>query len=286
MKKIILIAAIISSAVIFHSCRKDDNPKLPDLMKAPVPVLELSENSTTIIEDDDQKANFTSTFSLKLYFDDVKPSSYDIVATKNGDYSDVRVLAGGLTEIPGTVEVSTQNLAELFGMTMDEMVTGTYFEVRAQFTMPNGVTIPAFSTTGEAYSSDLKNLPGSSLTLKYQIVCPLDLSTFVGQFTVEDPDMWEGTYPVTITREGEDQLRVSGWFEDATNSFIINVDQANRTVTIPYQVFHPGEYLFGYHDWAIEGKGEIDACTNSLSIDFETTVAEGSFGTYNAQIHP
>ena len=287
MKKILLILTVITGTLILNACRKDDNPKLPDIMRVPVPLLQLTENSTLIIEDDDDKANFKSAFNVKLYFpDDAKPAKYDIVVAKNGDYSNVKVYAANLTELPGAVEITTPKLAELFGLTMDGLTRGMYFEVRASFTLANGTVVPAFSVGGEAYSTDLKNLPGSSLSLKYQIVCPLDINIFTGQLTVEDPGMWEGTYPVTVTLEAGNKLRVTGWFEDAANSFIMEYDPVNRTINIPYQVFRPGAYLFGYHDWGIEGKGEIDACNNTISFDFETTVAEGSFGTVTAKLHP
>lgn len=287
MKKILLILTIISSSLIFNSCRKEDNPKLPDLGQVPVPLLKLSEGSTTIIEDNAEKANYASSFTVNLYFaDDIKPSKYDIVVAMNGDYNNTKVYQSDLTEIPGTIQITMQKLGDLFGKSMDQLVSGTYFEVRASFTLPNGTTIPAFSTVGEAYSSDIQNLPGSNLTLKYQIVCPLELSSFTGTFTVLDAQgFWEEDYPVTLTLEKENQIRVSGFIGDPSATFLIDVDPVNRTVNVPSQIYGPGDFLgWGYNNFAISGKGEIDACNTEIRFNGAYSVDEGSFGTYPVRI--
>ena len=40
MKKIIIFSLLISSfAAVFNSCRKEDNAKLPDLIRAPLPLI-------------------------------------------------------------------------------------------------------------------------------------------------------------------------------------------------------------------------------------------------------
>jgi hypothetical protein len=246
----------------------------------------LKPNSSLIIEDNASKASFTSSFDAQLYFpDDVKPKKYDVVVARNGDYSNVKVYQADLTTIPTTIQVTTQKLAQLFGMTMAQLVPGTYFEVRASFTLEDGTVIPAFNPTGNTYGTDLNNLPGSNLSLKYQVVCALDLNTFSGQFDLLDAKgFWEADYVVTITPEGTDKLRLTGFLEDPAATFLIEVDKVNRTVTVPKQIYGPGTYLFGYNNFAVAGKGEIDACNNAITFNGAYTVDEGSFGSYPVKL--
>lgn len=282
MKKILLILTIIGSTLFLNSCRKDDNPKLPDLTRVPVPLLTLAPNSNLIIQDNDEKASFKSTFNADVYFkDDVKPQKYDIVVTKNGDYKNVKVYSAGLTALPSAVEVTLPRLAELFGLTMDDVIPGTFFEVRMSFTLQNGTVVPAFSTIGQTYGTDLNNLAGASLTLKYQVVCGLDMDTFTGQFMVYDVDgFWEEDYLVTLSNAGENKVKVSGFVGQPTAEFIIDVDPINRTVNVPKQIYGPGTFLFGYNNFAIAGRGEIDACNNTILFNGAYTVDEGNFGSY------
>lgn len=278
MKKLLLLLFVITT--IISGCRKDDNPKLPDLTSFPVPKLMVDPSSSLIIEENDTKENFTSTFTVDLYFkDDVKPKQYDIVVAMNGDYKNFKIYEQGITAFPGPVTVTTKRLASLFGKTVAELVPGTYFEVRAQFTLQNGTLIPAFNQVGETYSSDLQNLPDASLTLKYQVVCPLDLDDFTGDFVAFEDAFWEETYPVKITREGDNKLRVTNFIDQPTATFLIEVDLAKRTINVPKQVYFTGP-LFGYHNFTITGKGEIDACNNAIKFAGSYTVDEGSFGAY------
>ena len=286
MKRIYYITLVIGCILTLGSCRKEDNPKLPDLTRVPVPLLTLKQGSTLIIEDNAAKDDFKSTFDVSLYYpDDTKPQKYDIVVARNGDYEDVKTYQSGLTALPSTIEVTTEKLAQLFGMNMSELIPGTYFEVRSSFTLTDGTVIPAFNTIGETYGTDLNNLPGSNLSLKYQIVCALDLSVFTGQFDLLDANgFWEEDYVVTLTPEGTDKLRLSGFLGDPSASFLIEVDRVNRTVTVPKQIYAPGEYLFGYHNFAIAGKGEIDACNNKITFNGAYSVDEGNFGSYPVRL--
>ena len=272
-----LMVAGISS---LSSCRKDDNPKLPELTRVPVPLLELDPSSTLIIEDNAEKSTFTSSFDVKLYYpDDVKPQKYSVVVAKNGDYTDVKTYQADLTAFPSTIEVTTQKLAETFGMTMAQLIPGTFFEMRVSFTLQDGTVIPGFNPGGEAYGTDLGNLPGSNLTLKYQIVCALDLNTFLGTMTAEDA-FWGETYPVTVTLAGPGKLRVTDFLGIPGNTFVIDVNTTARTISVPKQVYAAQVVGYPYTNWAIAGNGEIDACNTEIVINGTFTVDQGGFGSY------
>ncbi|POY36958.1 hypothetical protein C3K47_07795 [Solitalea longa] len=273
MKKILSIILLLGIATL--SCRKEDNPKLPDIVSVPVPQVKLGEGASAIIE---EPAEFASKVDVGLYFPDKeKPKKIDLMVARNGDYNNVKVFQADITAFPTSVDVTGAKLAQVFGIDVSSIVPGDFFEMRANVVLTNGTVVPGFNSNGiEPYGGDVQNFPGSSLTVTFNAVCPLNLDAFSGSVTVDDPSFWEGSYPVTITLEGENTFRITGWVEDPTATFTMTVDPVNRTINIPKQTVLAD--FFGYHNYSVEGTGTLDACSTSITINVSNTVDEGSFG--------
>lgn len=301
MKKFLSIL-IIAIVTIVVGCRKDDNPRLPDGIKsAPIPLLKKDPASTLLIQD---PAAFTSKFSLQLYFPNgIKPKKMDIVVARNGKYTeaDVKVLKADVTTFPSDITVTGTQLAQLFGLALTDIVPGDKFELRANITLNDGTLLKGFPETvairnaaGDTiklvtlapYGTDASTFPGSNPTITYRAVCPLNLDDFVGTFTMEDPGFYEGTYPVTLERDGADRLKLTGYAADGATPvavFYLTVNLTEQTISIAKQKY--ADLVFGYHNPNVEGSGVVDACNIGMTLTLDNSVDEGSFGSSEAVIH-
>jgi hypothetical protein len=277
MKNIKIVSSLLLALSIFvASCSSDGNGNLPDLERVPIPLLKLDDNADVLIQ---EPTEFKGKFTVDMYFkNDVAPKQVDIVVAKNGDYKTVKILQAAVTTFPVTVDIDAAKLATAFGMNVSQIVPGDFFEVGTNIITQSGMTIPAFSDVSNQFSADVSNFPGSSLSLKYPVVCPLDLDEFVGKFTAVDPGFMEYDYPVTITREGENVLVITGFVDDPESVIKVTVDPRTTKTSVPSTLATPS--IFGYHNLRVVGTGEINACTNSFTINLGYTVDEGNFGNY------
>src|SRR5688500_14257673 len=117
MKKIFGYSLLI--ALVFAACRKSDNPKLPDLIRVPTPNLILDPTSDKLISPA-SPASFQAKFNVDLKFkSDAPPKEMDVVVMKNGDKANVKTLKADVTTFPTPVEVTGQQLIDLFGPIAD-----------------------------------------------------------------------------------------------------------------------------------------------------------------------
>src|SRR5689334_2305884 len=194
--------------LLAFGCSKSDNAKLPSLERVPVPLITVDETKDVLIQD---PATFKGQFAVDLYFkDDVKPKKMDIVVARNGNYNNVKVLKADVTSYPTIIQITGPQLAALFGIPVTDIGPGDEYEIGANITLQSGRVIPMFSPTGLGYGTGITNLPNASVQATYRAVCPLELSSFVGAATIEDPDFWGSTYPVTVSLEGTDVLKITG----------------------------------------------------------------------------
>lgn len=255
------------------ACRKSDNAKLPDLVRVPVPMITKDATGDGTISKDNPDA-FNGKFVVDLFFkSDAQPQKMDVVIRKNG--AAVKVFKESITTFPTTVAITGAELASLFGA---PLVLGDKFDVGVDITTKDGVKAEAFPATGVAYSPGVANQPGSSTSVQYAVVCPFEIADFVGNATIDDPDFWGGSYPVTITLEGTDTYKISGWVEDPAYYILAKVNKATQTVAIAKRAY--GATLPGtsYTNPTAEGTGTIDACEGQIVMSLDNAVDQGSFG--------
>lgn len=262
------------------SCNPDGKGNLPDLERVPIPKITVAANSDVLIQ---EPTAFKGKFTVDMLFpEDIAPRQVDVVVARNGDYGVTKVLQANVTSFPTTVDVDAAKLAQLFGLDITKVIPGDYFEIGATVITQSGFTVPAFTKTYNQYSADVANFPGSSLRIKYPVVCPLDMDDFVGEFTIYDPNFWEGNYPVTVTREGENVLAIKGFVEDPEAVIKVTVDPKTTKIAVPSQVFAAS--FIGYTNGKVAGTGEINACANSITLNLAYSVDQGSFGSFGLTI--
>lgn len=255
-------------------CRKDDNPKIPDLVRVPTPLIKKDASADAVISAE-KPLEFTGKFVVDMYFkNDIPPQKMDVVIRKNG--TAVKVFKEGITTFPTTIEVTGTDLQTLFGAVP---VLGDKFEIGVDITTRDGFKAEAFPAVGNPYGSNVGIQPGGSISTNYSVVCPFDINDFVGDAVIEDPGFWEATYPVKVTLEGTDTYKISGWIEDPNYFIRVKVNAAALTATIATQVYTQSYPGLPYTNWTTEGDGVIDACKKELVMTLDNYVDQGSFGT-------
>jgi hypothetical protein len=180
-------------------CRKKDNPRLPDFTRVPQPQITKEAGSDVVISSVTPNA-FAGKIAVDVYFkNDVKPAKFDVVVIKNGDRKNVKVIQAAVTAFPTSVPVTGAQLASLFSA---PLVLGDKFDVGADVFTSDGAKYPAFPAVGESYGTGVPTQGGSSLTIRYEVVCPFIAADFDGNFKVTKDD-WNdfgvGTVvPVTV----------------------------------------------------------------------------------------
>jgi len=273
MKHLLLYS--LAATVLFASCHKS-NSALPDLSRVPTPLITKDASGNATID-----GNSPNTFNGKVIVDlfyktDVKPAKFDLVVIKNGDKSIVKTIQAGITTFPTTVTVTGLELATLFGT---PIVVGDQFEIGADITTQSGQKFEAFPLSGNAYGANIANQPGASTSVIFTAVCPFDINNFIGAGHVVDPDFWGDTYPVTVTLQGTNVLKVTGWVEEPTYSILIKVDPVGLTATIDKQVYGPTLPTTPYTNPAVQGTGTVDACKLQIIMNLANSVTQGSFGS-------
>jgi hypothetical protein len=275
MSRINYLSGFLFLLLFTVGCRKSDNAKLPELERAPVPLITIDESLDALIQD---PTAFKGKYNVDLYFkDDVKPKKMDIVVARNKDYSNVKLLQANVSSYPASFEITGPQLAALFGIAVTDIKPGDIFEIGANVTLQNGKVLPMFSPKGIGYGSGITNLPGSSVVATFRAVCPLNLNAFLGAATIQDADVVGANYPVTVTLEGTNVLKIAGFGGDPAGVLRVNVNTKTQTGTIPSQMF--GADFSPYHNPKAEGTAVINACDTEIDFTLATTVDEGSFGT-------
>lgn len=287
MKKILTFIGF-SFMVLFSSCRKTDNDKIPTLTRVPVPtftknVLGGSTGGDPIISAVSQTAAaaFKGVFTLALAFpEDIKPLKMDVVVIKNGVASSVKVVLPNVTTFPLTITVTGTQLINLFG----PIVLGDKFDFGADVYIQTGEKFQAFPTVGSAYGSGVSaQYGGIATTISYSAICNFLPATFTGNFVVIS-DGWDdyaaGTV-ITLTNISPNQFA----FKYAANNAlpIICTVAADNSVTVAKQVY--GNYGPPYGDFSCQtappaGDNFVLPCDGIFQVSLTHTVTQGSFGTY------
>lgn len=289
MKKYLRYSAFLLAAFAFllTNCSKEVGPNhlpnVPALTRTPIPLFTVDPSSDLFIN---VPSEFKVKFSIGLYFpDDVKakPESLDIVVARNHDYNyaDIKTLKGDITTFPTEVNLTGNDLATIFGMPIDSIKGGDSYEIRVDFKMPDGTVIHGFpnGTSAIDASSDVKNFPGSTTSLLYNAVCPIDVNNFLGDMVVEDKFFWGDKYPVTVTLYAPNVLKVSGINTVPTEYILINLNPDTFVATVDDRVIDPAPPFFAYHNLSASGSGTIDACRTIIDLTLDWEVSEGSFGS-------
>ena len=284
MKNMIRFNLIVLMVFVFASCRKSDNPKLPDLARVQVAVLTPDPSSDAFINPVNP-ASFHTKFAVEVLFEnDGAPKSADVVVMKNNNTANLKVVKADITSFPTTVEITGQQLIDLFG----PITGGDQFDIGADVTQSNGQKILAFPATGTAYSSGMVQVvgsikPNSVLTLQYLTPCAFNADNYNGNFEIQE-DGWEDYDPgdvIPVTKVSATQFSFK-YAVDAGSAqpIIVTVDPSNNTATVAKQFY--GNYGgTPVHVQSVAGS-TVNPCDASANLKLKHTDPSGAtdYGTY------
>ena len=283
MKKAISYLFIFSLlAVFFNSCRKEDNPILPELIKVPTPLI-LKDASTDQVIDAVDPAAFSGTFTVDLFFDnDAPPEKMDIVVIKNGDKSVVKQVET-VTTYPTSITITGTQLETLFNETIE---LGDYFDIGANIVL-NGRTYHAFPAVAVAHASGVAAQPGASTFIRYGAVCAYDPEQYQGNFVVVDDEWGDyGAGDVVELIKIDDTKFSFTYPADNAKPIIVEVNPADNSVSVTKQVYGDG---YGGASWpygpiSVQSVPSVDnfvaPCDGVVSVILSHTVGAGGFGSY------
>lgn len=282
-KKYIYSLIVILLAVT--SCRKDDNPKLPDLSRVPQPLVVKDASFDVAISALDPES-FNASFSVGLHFpEDTPPQKFDVVVMKNENKANVKVLKADVTTFPSTISLTGAQLEELFG---GEVVLGDKFDVGVDITTQDGKKFEAFPAVGAGYGSGVSSQPGASVFVRYEAVCQFVIEEYVGTFEVmvDDWNDFGVGSTVEITSRGTDELIFSYPIEDA-EPVVVKVNTGTNTVSVARQIIGnygpPPGWPYGDLFAETTGGGTINyvsPCDLTLTLNINYTVGAGGFGAF------
>lgn len=264
------------AAIVLFSCRKNDNPKLPDLIRIPTPLITKDPTADqTISAQDPSKFSGKAIIDL-LFKTDIKPQKFDAVIVKNGNNAVVKTLQADITTFPTTIPITGAQLASLFGA---PVVVGDKFDVGVDITTQNGQKYLAFPTVGAAYAASVNNQVGASVTARFEAICKFDAAAYQGDFVVVT-DEWQDFLPGdVIPLKAVDATTVSFEYAVSSNSkpILIKVNPATNVTSVVKQVY--GNY--GADVYSAESVASADnvvsPCEQTISVRLVHTWKSSSF---------
>lgn len=283
MNKIIFLN-ILAVVLSFTACRKDDNARIPDLARVPVPSLTVKDGSDDQISPADPES-FSAQFDVDLFFkDDIPPQKFDVVVIKNGDKSTVKTIKADVTTFPTTVELTGAQLISFFG----EIEDGDAFTVGVDITTQNGSLFQAFPPVGAGYGPGVQNEAGGvTLTLTFSKPCAYDPSIYEGDFEVVTDEFLDTAPGDVLTLTKIDDTHFSYVYPSPFNPLpvIVEVDPAtNKTKIVKqkigdYFTWDP-TYTNPYAETTTGAENQVLPCDESFTVIIAYSVDQGDFGTF------
>jgi len=283
MKKGIIYTLLV--ALTFFACRKSDNPKIPELARVPVPSLSLDASSDAIISPSDP-LTFDGKVIVDLFFkDDIPPKKFDFVIIKNGEPSSVKVVKENITTFPTTVELTGQQLVDLFGENIED---GDEYTVGVNVTTQDGKLYEAFPLEGAAYGTGVPNENGGvQTTIKFLKPCTFVSDEYDGEFTVVS-DEWNdyaagSVIPVTKI----DDTHISFEYNvDAGTAqpIIMEIDPSTNGITVTRAEYgeYGGDAVFAQ---TADNSSSVNPCDISLTLKLQHTAPDGGdYGIYTIKL--
>ncbi len=284
--KIILMASI--GLFLLSNCQKDPKLPMPTLQKSVIPLVtkDVAKDQNISIY---KLSDFKGTVIVNTYYKDL-PKSMTLMVIMNNDVTKSAVLQANITSFPTKVDFDIAKMVTLIpGLTsLSDLQLGDYFRFYVDMILEDGTVIDGNDPKYAQVNSAVANLPGSSITVKYTIACPLDLTKTVGSYRAVCGD-WGVDGNVTITADATDPNKLyvtgletlDGLVEDKGPLPMI-LNPLTYVVTSPKTILATlVTWGAPYHNIAYEGKGVYNTCTGTFEMKWAITVTEGGFGDFD-----
>lgn len=272
------IFSFFVASLLIAGCRKDDNPKVPELFRVPLPLITQTGGDTKISGTEPEI--FTATFDVDVYFKHGdQPKQMDVVVVKNGDKTNPKVIQANITSYPVTVTVTGQQLIDLFG---EPIELGDAFEVGADVVTQDDVRWPAFPVGGITYAPGIANQPGINTLLRFAAPCRFEPDLYTtGDYEVitdEWADYLAGE--IVVVTKIDDTHYSFKYKASNANPIIMEVNPVDNTITVAPTMY--GDYG-GLEVTATSVPGDAsaaDPCDLSLSVKLNHVYSGGNLGDY------
>lgn len=273
-----IIFSFLFATVFIAGCRKNDNPKVPDLIRVPLPLITLKDGSDTKISGSDP-TSFKATFDVDTYYKDGdKPKQYDIVVIKNNDISNPKTIQAGVTSFPTTISITGQQLIDLFG---EGIALGDAFNIGANVVTQDGKTYDAFPLGGVTYAPGISNLPGSNTSLRFAAPCLFDPAAYTAGDYLVVSDEWADYKPgdmIAITKIDDTHYSFK-YVADDTKPIVMEINPVDNSISVPSVVYgaYGGDYVTAV---GVPGGSSVDPCEVSFTVQLNHTYSGGDLGNY------
>jgi hypothetical protein len=261
---IIYIVCIPLIALLFSTCKKDPELRMPDLMSGVLinAVIQPGTSNLFVFQNlATEKMGFTLDFRRDADNNIIDKSSekafksLQVYVIYNGDLT--KPYGNAITSVPADVSVTGSEIAAALGMPFDSLKGCDNFYFYYMITTKDGIEIKSDNA-----SPQLNNWPGASFSQSYTIKGVYDVNKFLGAYSCNEPGY--GDYNVNFTLVAGDTIENnnfwdSGWpvkyyFKPAVDSIYI----------IESTMVFPPEYT-------VTGKGSFDACTGNFFVRYVVT---------------
>lgn len=274
MKKGIIYTLLV--ALTLFACRKSDNPKIPELARVPVPSLSLDASSDAIINPGDPLA-FNGKVIVDLFFkNDIPPKKFDVVVIKNDDPASAKVLKADVTTFPTTVEITGQQLVDLFGEAIGD---GDLYTVGVNITTQDGKLYEGFPVTGSPYGTGVPNENGGvKTTIDFLKPCTFVADEYNGDFTVVSDDWADYGAGSVIPVTKIDDTHISFEYNvdpGSAEPIIMEIDPSTNGITVAKTEY--GTYGGDpYSAKTADNSSTVNPCDVSLTLKLQQFAPDGS----------
>jgi len=300
MKKYIVYNILVALVILVASCRKSDNPRIPELQRVPLPLVTADPAGSGAISTATPAA--TAAFSQHITVDvfwktDIPPKSMDLVVRKNNDNNNVKVVQANITTYPTSVAVTGTQLLSLFGT----ITKGDIYDFGVDIITQNGTKYDAFPIVGVGYGSGilgeyagdptLNSGKGAQVQVQFVALCAFDPAIYQGNFVVVK-DGWADTNPGDIIVLTAIDATHFSFNYNPTNHpgtlvnsqpIIVTVDPLTNTPSVALQTVGTA-WTYDAATPAPTAKTTPGAnnfifpCAKTLSLNMTWTEGTGSFG--------
>lgn len=169
-KYIIIMLALV---IVLTGCRDEDLVRFPDMTNGAVPYL-VKDEATDQVIDFFNKETFNTTINYWIGEEEGadQVQSVSIVGTYNG--GDPVIFSDGAANLPlpAQISITTDDVLNKFGLTIDELEIGDQIVFGADLTMKDGRILPAFTPTGNfGYAPEIRTTPRNDIYSVYFVTC-------------------------------------------------------------------------------------------------------------------
>ena len=271
---------------LFSSCEDEDAIKLPEITKGAIPYFAKVEPSDQNI-DVLNKGLFLTKYSIQFGEEEGNDlvQSATLVASYNGGTP--TEFPGKISSFPTEFEISTDDILNSFGITLDDINKGDQMIFGVNLLMKDGQVLPAFSATGNfGYSPTLRATERNNIYFTVNVVCAYDPAFVTGSYNAKD-DRWDIDADITIDIDPNDPYRVWVTGLAAANGLTgdkepleMIIDPNTFEVSVKKQAIASDVPPTTYKDFSYEGTGMLNTCNGTYQMNFKISVNVGSYGDF------